>query len=185
MTSALQYFLFVHNLHVITYCTVHFALFGSTQHWRIHRVYCSSFSGEWTPTNKRFRFFSPHISLPLPSLKARWKLHPWISISFYLFIISPRSLYTYIIDKFLNFSIIEIIQTRSLFSIEISQTISLYHKSVLNQGRFQDFFQGVAEISSGGGKKKLLGTPPSPKRFLLSYTTLPIYAHFFDILDTL
>ena len=51
------------------------------------------------------------------------------------------------------------------------------------QGRFQDGFQGVAEISSGGGEK-IARYPPSPQCFLLSYTTLLIYAHFFDILDT-
>ena len=53
------------------------------------------------------------------------------------------------------------------------------------QGLIQDFFQGVAEISSGDGEKLPGGgetncaLPPSPKRFLLSYTTLQICAHFF------
>ena len=49
--------------------------------------------------------------------------------------------------------------------------------------RFQDFFQGVAEQSSGGGEK-IARYPPFPHRFLLSYTTILIYAHFiFYILD--
>ena len=53
------------------------------------------------------------------------------------------------------------------------------------QGRFQDFFQGVTEISSGGGEnlpgggEKNFAATPSPQRFLLSYTQLLIYAHFF------
>ena len=52
-------------------------------------------------------------------------------------------------------------------------------------GRFQDFFQGVAEISSGGdenlpgGGKKHMHAIPFSQRFLLFYTTLLIYANFF------
>ena len=52
-----------------------------------------------------------------------------------------------------------------------------------SQGRFQDCFQGVAEISSAGGEK-IARYPPSPQCFLFSYKTLLIYTHFFDILDT-
>ena len=33
------------------------------------------------------------------------------------------------------------------------------------------------------GWRKNCALPPSPQRFLLSHTTLLIYAHFFDILD--
>ena len=53
------------------------------------------------------------------------------------------------------------------------------------QGQFQDFFQGVAEISSGGGEnlpeggEKNLAAPPSPQRFFaFLHTVLLIYAHF-------
>ena len=60
-----------------------------------------------------------------------------------------------------------------------------------SQGRFQDCFQGVAEISSAGGEnlpgggEKIARYPPSPQCFLFSYKTLLIYAHLtFDILDT-
>ena len=47
------------------------------------------------------------------------------------------------------------------------------------QGRFQDFIQGVAEISSEGGEKNL-SAPSSPQRFFaFLHTILLIYAHFF------
>ena len=53
------------------------------------------------------------------------------------------------------------------------------YRSYINQGRFQDFFQGVAEISSGGGEKNLTA-PPFPQRFFFAFlhTILLIYAHF-------
>ena len=46
------------------------------------------------------------------------------------------------------------------------------------QGRFQDFFQGVAETSSGGGEnlpgggEKNLAAPPSPLRFFAFLHTM-------------
>ena len=59
------------------------------------------------------------------------------------------------------------------------------------QGRFQDFFQGVAEISSGGGEnppgggEKNFAAPPSPQHFFaFLHTILLIYAHFFYILGS-
>ena len=54
------------------------------------------------------------------------------------------------------------------------------------QWRFKDFFQGVAEISSGGGEnlpgggEKNVAAPLSPQRFFaFLHTILLIYAHFF------
>ena len=48
---------------------------------------------------------------------------------------------------------------------------------------WQRYPQGVTKICPGGGEK-IARYPPLPKRFLVSYTTLLIYAHFLDILDT-
>ena len=59
----------------------------------------------------------------------------------------------------------------------------------VNQGRFYDFFQGVAEISSGGGEnlpgggEKIARYPPSTQRFLLS-THITNLRPLFYILDT-
>ena len=58
------------------------------------------------------------------------------------------------------------------------------------QGRIQDFFQGVAEISSRGGKnlpgggEKIVRYPLPLSVYLRSYITLLIYAHWFNIFDT-
>ena len=56
---------------------------------------------------------------------------------------------------------------------------------VVSQGLFQDFFQGVAEISSGGGEnlprggEKNLAASPFPQRFFaFLHTILVIYAYF-------
>ena len=55
-----------------------------------------------------------------------------------------------------------------------------------DQGRLQDFFQRVAEISSGGGKnlpgggeKNLAALPSSQRFFAFLHTILLIYGHFF------
>ena len=65
-----------------------------------------------------------------------------------------------------------------------SSELRVIRTNNIRQGRFQDIFQGVAEISSAGGENLPEGgetkctLPPSPRRFLLSYTTLLIYAQF-------
>ena len=84
------------------------------------------------------------------------------------------------------------ITCKSTTNVVIRLILSAYPCTVdLRQGRFQDFFQGVAEISSeggenlpGGGEKKL-AAPPSPQRFFaFLHTIILIYAHFFNILDS-
>ena len=53
----------------------------------------------------------------------------------------------------------------NIFKPKIQEYVEKFTKG---QGRFQDFFQGVAEISSGGGEnlpggdEKNLAPPPSP-----------------------
>ena len=79
------------------------------------------------------------------------------------------------------------------FSLE-RQFVNIIHLCLIeipSQGRFQDFFQGVAEISSEGGKnlpggcEKNLAAPPSPQ-FCIAFLhiILLIYAHFLNIFWT-
>ena len=70
-------------------------------------------------------------------------------------------------------------------------TVNIKYMFILRnrlQRRVQDFFQGVAEISSGGGEnlpgRINCALPPLPQRFLISYTELQIYPQIFYILDT-
>ena len=68
--------------------------------------------------------------------------------------------------------------------------VSPKYQTVRGRGGFrisskgwQRYLHGVAKISKGVAKK-MCATPFLSSFFLLSYTTLRIYAHFFDILDT-
>ena len=62
-------------------------------------------------------------------------------------------------------------------------TICIFRLSVsVSRGGCTIFSRGWRNLPGGG--ENIARYPPYPERFLLSYTTLLIYAHCFDILDT-
>ena len=88
---------------------------------------------------------------------------------------AKRTIYSYIVESRSR----NICREHSVVSYLIVCILirhNVFHYDLPKQGRFQDFFQGVAEISSGGGEnlpgggEKNLAAPPSPQRIFVSYT---------------